>query len=143
MATEIGSPPIHGPLPRFPLAVEPPHQDLTAPRLRRRQKPSTAHPAPSSLRKQGSRAEQSDSCFRRNDGRCAAVDGEQERPREQVLRWRLRRLWLGLRLPVSTARKPSEASHSTLRGRAEMDCVPGLGYREVAVAFPIQATSAP
>src|SRR4249919_3966125 len=35
MATEIGSPPIHGPLPRFPLAVEPPHQDLTAPRLRR------------------------------------------------------------------------------------------------------------
>src|SRR6478735_2521449 len=34
MATEIGSPPIHGPLPRFPLAVEPPHQDLIAPRLR-------------------------------------------------------------------------------------------------------------
>src|SRR5207342_190940 len=37
LATEIGSPPIHGPLPRFPLAAEPPHQDLTAPPLRRRQ----------------------------------------------------------------------------------------------------------
>src|SRR5207342_2151320 len=40
LATEIGSPPIHGPLPRFPLAAEPPHQDLTAPPLRRRQKQS-------------------------------------------------------------------------------------------------------
>src|SRR4249919_1030074 len=49
MATEIGSPPIHGPLPRFPLAAEPPHQDLTAPPLRRRQKqkrtPRTVIPA--------------------------------------------------------------------------------------------------
>ena len=41
MATEIGSPPIHGPLPRFPLAVEPPHRYLTAPRLRRRQEQTT------------------------------------------------------------------------------------------------------
>src|SRR6478672_10227309 len=67
LATEIGSPPIHGPLPRFPLAVDPPHRYLSAPRLRRRQEQSAAHPAPSSLlaviparrdplRKQGSRA---------------------------------------------------------------------------------------
>jgi hypothetical protein len=37
LATEIGSPPIHGPLPRFPLAAEPPHRYLHAPPLRRRQ----------------------------------------------------------------------------------------------------------
>ena len=35
-------------------------------------KSKNARPAPSSLRKQGSRAEQSDSCFRRND-RCGAA----------------------------------------------------------------------
>src|SRR6478736_4200835 len=45
LATEIGSPPIHGPLPRFPLAAEPPNQDLTAPRLRRRQEQTTVIPA--------------------------------------------------------------------------------------------------
>src|SRR5262245_34774269 len=38
MATEIGSPPIHGPLPRFPLSVELPSEDLNAPLLRQRAK---------------------------------------------------------------------------------------------------------
>src|SRR5207342_947905 len=48
MATEIGSPPIHGPLPRFPLAAEPPHQDLTAPPLRRATRSkATRHPCES------------------------------------------------------------------------------------------------
>src|SRR6478736_8096494 len=41
LATEIGSPPIHGPLPRFPLAAEPPNQDPIAPPLRRRQERAT------------------------------------------------------------------------------------------------------
>src|SRR5207342_3966428 len=45
LATEIGSPPIHGPLPRFPLAVEPPNQYLSPPPLRQRQEHSTVIPA--------------------------------------------------------------------------------------------------